>query len=578
MKKITKKIAALLLTALMLVSLLPATAFAGNWNPSDVITITVRVFDENTGNAYVIGTDTVQKGDQYVQSVDYTIPALSYFTSNTYGRITQVVGNWVPSSGSSKNVGSVIEWDCDSSTATMTYWVTYYRTGSGSGSGANSQNTENLGSGSKAWTQYIVYHSNYPDGTDYTYQVTYNIQSYVTTANHNLKTISQCGFSVPDGYKAAARVWNTEKGGTGSDYADGWNYPFSQTDKDKTIHLYAQWEPSGGTVVTPVTLIYKDGSETYAEYSMFAGDTVNVIGCDIAKDGYSFLGWSSDSSATSADYKAGSTFVIQTNTTLYAVWEKQAVPVTYTLKYDAGLGTGAPEAESADSDTGSAAFTISSTVPSRDGYTFLGWADTEDASAVTYMAGDELTLQADAPEKTVYAVWQKNPATYALKFVGAAIRVPDTHYHDYTYEENLACGGLDKTNLRFGYNITLPDDVGMDDIEWYWDWGIAEDALDNRVEGKEWIASGDNTFRSNLVITNIPIETDYSTMIYARLTMIYTDEDGNEITLTDNVQKRSVKFVATAIQNAVNNGNSTETDRVKKYVEDLLKRVENLTK
>ena len=48
--------------------------------------------------------------------------------------------------------------------------------------------------------------------------------------------------------------------------------------------------------------------------------------------------------------------------------------------------------------------------PTRDRYTFLGWADDADATAVQYHGGDKITLTKDNPTKTIYAVWEaKNP-------------------------------------------------------------------------------------------------------------------------------------------------------------------------
>lgn len=62
MKKITKKIITLIVSVMMIAVLLPVSAFAANWNPTDVITINVRVFDQSTGKTYDVGTDSVTKG------------------------------------------------------------------------------------------------------------------------------------------------------------------------------------------------------------------------------------------------------------------------------------------------------------------------------------------------------------------------------------------------------------------------------------------------------------------------------------------------------------------------------------
>ena len=90
--------------------------------------------------------------------------------------------------------------------------------------------------------------------------------------------------------------------------------------------------------------------------------------------------------------------------------EKPDVTVTYTLNYHANGGEGAPASQTAKSNTGKATFTVSSAIPTRDGYTFLGWADDADATAVQYHGGDKITLTKDNPTKTIYAVWEaKNP-------------------------------------------------------------------------------------------------------------------------------------------------------------------------
>ena len=90
--------------------------------------------------------------------------------------------------------------------------------------------------------------------------------------------------------------------------------------------------------------------------------------------------------------------------------DKPVTEETYVLHYDANGGEGAPASQTTKSNTGKATFTVSSAIPTRDGYTFLGWADDADATAVQYHGGDEITLTKDNPTKTIYAVWEaKNP-------------------------------------------------------------------------------------------------------------------------------------------------------------------------
>ena len=90
--------------------------------------------------------------------------------------------------------------------------------------------------------------------------------------------------------------------------------------------------------------------------------------------------------------------------------DKPVTEETYVLHYDANGGEGAPASQTTKSNTGKATFTVSSAIPTRDGYTFLGWADDADATAVQYHGGDKITLTKDNPTKTIYAVWEaKNP-------------------------------------------------------------------------------------------------------------------------------------------------------------------------
>lgn len=120
------------------------------------------------------------------------------------------------------------------------------------------------------------------------------------------------------------------------------------------------------------------------------------------RTGYTFLGWSTSSSATSASYVGGNSFTVTSSgtTTLYAVWKI----ITYTVSYNANGGSGAP---SAQTKTYNVSLTLSSTVPTRTGYIFQGWA-TSSTGAVAYQPSGSYTANADV---ILYAIWKAANST-----------------------------------------------------------------------------------------------------------------------------------------------------------------------
>lgn len=78
---------------------------------------------------------------------------------------------------------------------------------------------------------------------------------------------------------------------------------------------------------------------------------------------------------------------------------------TYTVSYNANGGSGAP---SAQTKTHGTTLKLSSTVPKREGYKFIGWSTSSTGSTV-YNAGANYT--ANAPV-TLYAVWEVQGLAY----------------------------------------------------------------------------------------------------------------------------------------------------------------------
>ena len=117
--------------------------------------------------------------------------------------------------------------------------------------------------------------------------------------------------------------------------------------------------------------------------------------------GYTFLGWSTNASATSATYAAGGVYTNNAAVALYAIWK----PNQYNISYDANGGTGVPSPQTKIHGT---TLILSSTIPERYGYSFLGWSIDQSATTATYSAGGKFDYNGSV---MLYAVWSANSYT-----------------------------------------------------------------------------------------------------------------------------------------------------------------------
>lgn len=145
-----------------------------------------------------------------------------------------------------------------------------------------------------------------------------------------------------------------------------------------------------------VTYNANGGSGAPASQTKWKDQTLTLSNTKPTRTGYSFLGWSTSSTATTATYAAGGSYTANAAATLYAVWKAN----TYTVKYNANGGTGAPANQT---KTYGKALTLSTTKPTRTNYNFKGWGTSASATTVAYAAGASYTANAGI---TLYAVWE----------------------------------------------------------------------------------------------------------------------------------------------------------------------------
>lgn len=137
--------------------------------------------------------------------------------------------------------------------------------------------------------------------------------------------------------------------------------------------------------------------------------SVPVNGGTPTKQYFTFNGWAFSASA-SGGYANGSSVNLRTSATaggytsytVYATWTHQNAQVIF----NANGGSGAP---STINHWAGYSVTIPDTIPTRSGYTFLGWSKSSTATTATYYPGKDYALYTTV---TLYAVWQQNDYIY----------------------------------------------------------------------------------------------------------------------------------------------------------------------
>lgn len=214
--------------------------------------------------------------------------------------------------------------------------------------------------------------ANYPFGTCYTR--CYNDSSVSAPNNSTNATITVKG-AVTSGKKGTDYGRLQLQGvrcQVGHAYAEGVN---------------AAWHENTGRMDLTNWVAYKETSYTFPRrtyaynvqvWTKYWGDTLNGAAGAIKQSGE-----------------------VYQNVTVPALW-------SHTVKYNANGGSGAPGEQT---KWYGSILTLSSTVPTRTGYTFKGWSTSND-STVEYAAGGKYGADENV---TLYAVWQINTYTVTFK-------------------------------------------------------------------------------------------------------------------------------------------------------------------
>jgi uncharacterized repeat protein (TIGR02543 family) len=270
--------------------------------------------------------------------------------------------------------------------------------------------TNNLSSSYSSAANLILY----PVWSANTYTVTYDATTNGGTAispSTASFTVAGTTLTLPTpasrtGY--TANGWYTAASG-GTKIGNAGATAYSPT---SDITLFFQWSAIAYTVT------YNGNSNTGGSVPTNAstyniGNTVTVAGNPgaLTYTGYTFNGWTDNSSGTGTVYTSGTSYTVgSANITFYAKWSAN----TYTVTFNANGASGEGSATTESYTTGGTAITLP-TVGSlvKTGYDFDGWSATPSGTVLsgTYTTAVNITLYAKWRLKNISVTYDKGVAT-----------------------------------------------------------------------------------------------------------------------------------------------------------------------
>ena len=244
----------------------------------------------------------------------------------------------------------------------------------------------------------------YAQWTAVNYNVSYNINassgqsgSQTDATNYNLNstvTVLNAGTMAVTNYRFAG--WNTMADGSGTDYIAGSTFLMPASN----VTLYAKW------VLSTVKLTYdaNGGFGAPPADTHSAGTAINLSATVPTRPGYTFGGWNLAANGSGTNYASNASYTVPaSDTVLYAKW----TAVNYTLFYNTNGGSNGPA--NLLNQIVNTIITLSNTIPTWIGYTFLGWNTAANGSGTDYIPGGTLTMPSN--DVTLYAKWQGNAFT-----------------------------------------------------------------------------------------------------------------------------------------------------------------------
>lgn len=201
--------------------------------------------------------------------------------------------------------------------------------------------------------------------------------------------------------------WNTKEDGSGKTYQPGNLYDVNQDGGNVT--LYAQWEKEKYTATVKLNGgSYNESTKDFT-ISKYPGEEI-IIGAP-TRSKHNFAGYkltmdNNDGDVPTSVTQSANGFkgIMQMgNFTLNAQW----TPWKHTVRYDANAknDTSVKGIPASQSKTANVDIKLSSSVPTRNGYTFLEWNTQKNGNGTAYAAGATYTHDHNGETVTLYAQW-----------------------------------------------------------------------------------------------------------------------------------------------------------------------------
>ena len=264
---------------------------------------------------------------------------------------------------------------------------------------------------------------------------------------------------------------------------------------DKEVKL--SYTNSGDITIAAVTRDksgnYKSTDKNYSLYKIiFSRGTADTIGgqtndikklCLVNKDetctitspiikkaGYNVVGWNTDSNAMTSTWSQNTSKNINKSETYFPIVKLK----TYTIKYNANGGSGAPSNQVKEHNKN---ITLSTSKPTRTGYTFVNWNTSSAGNGTSYSTGATYSGNSDI---TMYAQWRRNrviinfsvnggtlisTAAYSVDANGIVTK-NGSNLHSMYYNDTIMSTGLPNYNNSSYLNIMRNGYEGVSGAEW----------------------------------------------------------------------------------------------------------------